>query len=70
MSKWKCKICARQMITDEKPSWRLCADCNVSLWKKVIDIKESIADAEGLAVAKTRLREAEEALNKSRQEVK
>ena len=70
MSKWKCKICARQMITDEKPRWRLCVDCDVSLWKKVVDTKKAIADAEGLAVAKRYLREAEEALKKTRQEVK
>jgi hypothetical protein len=71
MTKWKCVICARQMITEKKPSLieRLCADCNVSHWKKVVDIY-AIGDKERLAEAKSKLRAAEKALNKTRQEVK
>ena len=73
MIKWKCVICARQMITEKKPSLdeRLCADCSVSHWQKVVDIYSFSADAkERLAEAKKKLRAAEKARNKTRQEVK
>ena len=72
MSKWKCVICARQVVTETKPSLdeRLCADCNVSHWQKVVDIYSFSVDAkERLAEAKKKLRAAEKALKKTRQEV-
>jgi hypothetical protein len=70
MKKWKCVICARQMVTETKPSLieRLCADCNVSHWKKVVDIYSN-GDKDRLVEAKSKLRAAEKALNKTRQEV-
>lgn len=70
MKKWKCVICARQMVTEIKPSLieRLCADCNVSHWQKVVDIYSN-GDKERLTEAKSKLRAAEKALNKTRQEV-
>ena len=70
MSKWKCVICARQMVTETKPSLieRLCADCNVSHWKKVVDIYTA-GDKERLADAQVKLRAAVKALKKT-QEVK
>ena len=71
MTKWKCVICARQMITEKKPSLieRLCADCNVSHWQKVVDIYTT-GDKERLAEAKKKLSAAVKARNKTRQEVK
>ena len=70
MSKWKCVICARQMITEKKPSLieRLCADCNVSHWQKVVEIYKT-GDQARLAEAKIKLLMARKALKKS-QEVK
>ena len=72
MSKWKCVICQRQVVTETKPSLveRLCADCKVSHWRKVVDIYSFSADAKDrLAEAKSKLRAAEKARNKTRQEV-
>ena len=72
MKKWKCVICARQVFTETKPSLieRLCPDCNVSHWQKVVDIYNfSITDTDRLAEAKSKLRAAKKALNKTRQEV-
>ena len=71
MKKWKCVICARQMVTEIKPSLieRLCADCNVSHWQKVVDIYTT-GDKKRLAEAKKKLSAAVTALNKTRQEVK
>ena len=70
MTKWKCVICARQMVTETKPSLieRLCADCNVSHWKKVVDIYTT-GDKKRLAEAKKKLSAAVTALKKT-QEVK
>ena len=70
MIKWKCVICARQMVTETKPSLieRLCADCNVSHWRKVVDIYSN-GDKERLAEAKKKLSAAVTALKKTRQEV-
>ena len=70
MNKWKCTIWALQIQTDVKPSLieRLCSDCNVSHWQKVVDIYTT-GDKERLAEAKSKLRAAEKALNKTRQEV-
>ena len=72
MIKWKCTICWRQMVTEGKPKLieRLCLDCNVSHWEKVVDIYNyDPADTERLAQAKKKLAAARKALKKS-QEVK
>jgi len=70
VSKWKCVICARQMVTETKPNLieRLCADCRVSHWQKVVDIY-STGDKERLKEAQVKLRAAVKALKKT-QEVK
>jgi hypothetical protein len=59
------------MVTETKPSLieRLCADCNVSHWQKVVDIYTT-GDKKRLAEAKKKLSAAVTALNKTRQEVK
>ena len=72
MIKWKCTICWRQMVTEGKPKLieRLCPDCNVSHWEKVVDIYNyDPTDTERLAQAKKKLAAARKALKKS-QEVK
>ena len=72
MSKWKCIICSRQMVTEGKPKLieRLCPDCNVSHWEKVVSIYNyDPTDTERLAEAKAKLKAAKAALKKS-QEVK
>ena len=71
MTKWKCTICWRQMETAVKPGLieRLCPDCNVSHWQKVVDIYTT-GDKERLAEAKKKLNAAVTALNKTRLEVK
>lgn len=71
MTKWKCVICARKMETDVKPSLieRLCADCNVSHWTKVVDIYRT-GDVERLVEAKVKLRAAQKALEKTREAIK
>ena len=70
MTKWKCVICARQMVSETKPnlSERLCADCKVSHWQKVVDIYTT-GDKKRLAEAKKKLSAAVTALKKT-QEVK
>ena len=67
MIKWKCTICLRQVVTEVKPTIieRLCPDCNVSHWRKVVDIYTAV-DKERLAEAKSKLREAQKALKKER----
>jgi hypothetical protein len=59
------------MQTAVKPGLieRLCADCNVSHWQKVVDIYTT-GDKERLAQAKKKLSAAVTALKKTRQEVK
>jgi len=71
VTKWKCVICARQMVTKTKPNLieRLCADCKVSHWQKVVDIYTT-GDKKRLAEAKKKLSAAVTALKKTRQEVK
>ena len=71
MIKWKCTICWRQMQTEVKPGLieRLCAECNVSHWQKVVEIYTT-GDKERLAEAKKKLSAAVTALKKTRQEVK
>ena len=72
MSKWKCIICRRQMVTEGKPKLieRLCPDCTVSHWEKVVSIYNyDPTDTERLAQAKKKLAAAQKALKKS-QEVK
>jgi len=71
VTKWKCVICARQMVTNIKPNLieRLCPDCKVSHWQKVVDIYTT-GDKKRLAEAKKKLSAAVTALNKTRQEVK
>ena len=70
MTKWKCVVCARQVATEAKPTLieRLCADCKVSHWQKVVGIYET-GDKERLAEAQGKLRAAVKALKKT-QEVK
>jgi hypothetical protein len=70
VTKWKCSICARQMQTETKPSLieRLCPDCCVSHWQKVVEIYKT-GDEDRLAIAKSKLRAAQQALKKT-QEVK
>jgi hypothetical protein len=65
VTKWKCTICWRQMQTDTKPGLieRLCPDCKVSHWAKVVAIYQT-GDADRLAEAKTKLRAAQAALKK------
>ena len=72
MIKWKCTICWRQMVTEGKPKLieRLCPDCTVNHWQKVVDIYNyDPTDTERLAQAKAKLKAAKAALKKS-QEVK
>ena len=59
------------MATVNKPNLieRLCPDCKVSHWQKVVEIYAT-GDKERLAEAKSKLRAAEKALKKTRQEVK
>jgi hypothetical protein len=59
------------METDVKPSLieRLCADCNVSHWTKVVDIYRT-GDVERLVEAKVKLRAAQKALEKTREAIK
>jgi DNA-directed RNA polymerase subunit RPC12/RpoP len=70
VSKWKCTICWRQVVTEKKPNLieRLCPDCKVSHWKKVVDIYKT-GDAERHEEAKKKLSAAIKALKKT-QEVK
>ena len=70
MIKWKCTIGWRQMATEVKPNLieRLCPDCKVSHWQKVVEIYAT-GDKERLAEAKSKLRAAQQALKKT-QEVK
>jgi len=70
VTKWKCVICARQMVTNIKPKLdeRLCPDCKVSHWQKVVEIYET-GDKKRLAEAKKKLSAAVTALKKT-QEVK
>ena len=58
------------MVTETKPSLdeRLCADCKVSHWQKVVDIYTT-GDKKRLAEAKKKLSAAVKALKKT-QEVK
>jgi hypothetical protein len=58
------------MQTEVKPGLieRLCADCNVSHWQKVVDIYTT-GDKERLVEAKKKLSAAVTALKKTRQEV-
>ena len=71
MTTWKCVICARKMQTDIKPGLieRLCADCRVRHWMKVVDIYTT-GDVERLAEAKVKLRAAQKALEKTREGIK
>lgn len=68
MIKWKCTICWRQMQTDVKPGLieRLCPDCNVSHWQKVVDIYTT-GDTDRLAEAKKKLSAAVTALKKTQE---
>ena len=68
MIKWKCTICWRQMQTDVKPGLikRLCPDCNVSHWQKVVDIFTT-GDTDRLAEAKKKLSAAVTALKKTQE---
>lgn len=56
------------MVTEVKPTLieRLCPDCNVSHWQKVVEIYAT-GDRERLAEAKSKLRDAQKALKKAQE---
>ena len=63
MKKWRCIICQHQRATEQRPSLRerLCEDCNVSHWRKVLQIVK-YGTQEQRDDAKAKLKEAEAAL--------
>jgi len=56
------------MATEVKPNLieRLCPDCKVSHWQKVVEIYAT-GDKERLAEAKSKLRAAQQALKKTQE---
>lgn len=63
MKRWRCIICQAQRATEERPSLRerLCEDCNVSHWRKVLQILKH-GTQEQRDDASVKLKEAEAAL--------
>lgn len=63
MKKWRCIICQGQRATEERPSLRerLCEDCNVSHWRKVVAIFKH-GTQEQRDEANVKLKEAQAAL--------
>ena len=63
MKKWRCIICQAQRATEERPGLRerLCEDCNVSHWRKVLQIFKH-GTQEQRDDASIKLKEAEAAL--------
>ncbi len=71
MKKWRCIICQAQRASEERPALRerLCEDCNVSHWRKVLDIFKH-GTQQQRDDAKQKLREAEAALKAYRKQYK
>ena len=63
MKKWRCIMCQDQRATEERPSLRdrLCEDCNVSHWRKVLEILKH-GTQERRDEASVKLKEAQAAL--------
>jgi hypothetical protein len=71
VKKWRCIICQAQRTSEERPALRerLCEDCNVSHWRKVLDIFKH-GTQQQRDEAKQKLREAEAALKAYRKQYK
>jgi heme oxygenase len=71
VKKWRCIICQAQRATEERPSLRerLCEDCTVSHWRKVVAILKH-GTQEQRDEANVKLKEAQAALEAYRSSYK